>query len=279
MSRSTLYGFAPNSWHPGPDFRATRDERGLTTATQTFRCAKGDFGNPIIQLAFAKGSPIKSLYPQVEDTYANLLVDAVEATDIPGGMTEIAVTFVGRTPTTQEFGVEDEREITYTRNSGLQTRPIIEHPKFIKDTEEVPQERAAIILAYEGKAFQAKYTDAESNIEVVDGVDKVITNITTPRGVFWWKRIILDGWREYEAITSEFTKSGTNDGLLKFSGLKDLGRLNKPPKDPATPRGYIWRLTGATESTSSVDATSYSLTWTMIEDTPKNRELYTADPA
>jgi hypothetical protein len=276
---SYLYGFAPNSWLPGPDFRAVRDERGLTTATQTFRCAKGDFGGPILQLAFSKGTPITTLYPQVEDVYKNLLLDTAEATDNPGGITEIACTFIGRTPTTQEFGVEDEREITFTRNNGLEKKPIFENPKFLSEC--LQTEREAIIMAAEGKASQSWKQRLDSpgaeDIIVWDVLDNEITTINTEKGRFWWKSIVVDGWREYETITSEWTKTGTNVGLLKAEQIDKMGQIDQPEKDPYTPPGYIWRMTGSTESTSSVDANSYSITWTMIEDSVKNRKLFSTE--
>jgi hypothetical protein len=273
---SHLYGFAPNSWLPGPDFRARNDERGLTTATQTFRCAKGDFGNPIVQLAFSKGSPIAGVYPQVEEFYRFLQIDSTEATDVPGGITEISVSFVGRTPTTQEFGVEDEREITFTRNNGLEKKPIIENPKFINEV--ILTERFAIIQAVEGKAFQSwlqlKNNPSAENIIVWDALDNEIATIQSEQGRFWWNAIIKQGWREYETITSEWTKTGTNVGLLKSSDIDKMGQIDQPEKDPYTPKGFIWRMTGSTESTSSIDANSYSITWTMIEDTVKARKLF-----
>jgi hypothetical protein len=273
MSQAILQGIAPNSWIPGPDFRILRDERGLTTASQTYRCRKGDFEGGVMQTAFAKGNPIATIYPAVHALWRYLEIDTAEATNGPGGITEVSVNFKGFRE--GPGGFEFSREITYSRNNGLETKPITEHPKFLREVTN-DQERRAIVLAYEGKAQQASYANA-STLEIVDSLDKVVTIISSAEGTQWWKRIIDQGWREYDEVTSEWTKTGTNAGGLLKSDIAKMGKLDGPPGNPATPDDYTWRMTGSTESRSTGSASSYSITWTLIADTEKNRTLYAAD--
>jgi hypothetical protein len=270
MSKATIYGFAPNSWVPGPDFRVMRDERGLTTGSQTFYCRKGDFAGSVMQTAFAKGNPIATIYPSVDPLYRFLEIDTAEESNQPGGISHIAVAFVGF----RETNAELSREITYTRTSGMEKRPMIEHPDFSKEVES-GAERDVIVLAYEGKAFKASYTSGGADIEVVDSLDKIVGRIYSTEGKKWWRTIIDNGKREYEAVTSEWTKSGTNAGGLRNSDLKNLGKLDRrPPGEPATPEDHTWRLIGATESRSTGSASSYSLTWQLMPETYANISLY-----
>jgi hypothetical protein len=271
MSQAILQGIAPNSWIPGPDFRVLRDERGLTTASQTYRCRKGDFAGGVIQTAFAKGNPIATIYPAVDLLYRFLEIDTAEATDTPGGITEISVNFKGFRE--GPGGTEFSREITFSRNNGLERKPIIEHPKFL---EEVPSdtERAAIVAAYEGRAFK-ETGSSSSTFNVVDSLDKIVGNIYTLNAGKWWRRIIDGGMREYDAITSEWTKTGTNAGGLRKRDIENLGKIDsRPTGEPATPDGYTWRMTGCTESRSTGSASSYSITWTMIEYKYEDIEIY-----
>ena len=270
MSQAILQGIAPNSWIPGPDFRVLRDERGLTTASQTYRCRKGDFAGGVMQTAFAKGNPIATIYPAVHALWRYLEIDTAEVTDGPGGISLISVSFKGFRE--GPGGFEFSREITFSRTNGSERNSIIDFPGFHKDVTD-SLEKAAIVAAFEGKAFQAKYAGA-SELEIVDSLDNVITKITTTGGQKWWRAIINAGWRDYEVITSEWTKSGTNAGGLRKSDLDNMGKIDKPAGNPATPDGYIWRKTGSTESRSTGSASSYSITWTMIEDSEKNRTLY-----
>ena len=270
MSQATIRGLQPNAIIPGPDFVFSRDSTGLVTGSQSFTCRRNDFYGQILQAKFRKGESIAGIYPNVPAALNFLQIDTAECQEQPGGMDKIFVTYVGYWQINAEF---IERETTYTRNNALEERSVLEHPLYLEDVENA-EDRRAIRMGYDGVAKKASKSDG-STYYIVDTVtDEDITEITDANVRYWWDKIVDEGWKTYQAAVSEWTKSRSNAGGLGGSDIANFGKIDSPDGNPATPTGMVWFMSGATESRTLGSGSSWSITWTTIDDNEKNQKLY-----
>lgn len=270
MSAAHIFNLPSNTCLPGPDFVFSRDTTGKVTGSQTFRARRAEFYGQILQAKFRKGTSIKEIYPNILAFLEPLVIDTAECQEQPGGIDEIYVTYTGYLQVDSEM---QERETVYSRNNALEERSVIEHPKFLADITNA-QDLATIIKGYNGLAKKSFRSDG-TTYYIVDVVTDEQINILTDEVVrYWWDKIVDAGWRTYQAATSEWTKSRSNAGGLANSDLLKLGRIDTPDGNPAAPLGVIWFMSGSTEIRTVGTASSWSITWTLIDDNEKNRKLY-----
>lgn len=270
MSLATIRGIARNSWLPGPDFVFQRDTTGKVTGSQTFSANRQDFYGQIMQAAFRKGTKISVVYPQVLAYLHPLEIDTAECQEAPGGIDKIFVTYVGYIQVDSEM---QDRETVYTRNNALEERSIFEHPAFLADVEN-QQDIESIRAGHDGLAKKAKKSDG-TTYYIVDAVtDEEINSLTDEKARYWWDKIVGLGWKTYQAATSEWTKTRTNAGGLQSSDVANMGKIDNPDGDPATPPDMVWFMSGSTESRTVGTSSSTSITWTLIDDNEKNQKLY-----
>jgi hypothetical protein len=273
MSLATVFNLPNNAWIPGPDFVFSRDSTGKVTGSQTFRARRLEFYGQILQAKFRKGTSIKDVYPNVAAFLEPLVIDTAECQEQPGGIDEIYVTYTGYIQVDSEM---QDRETVYSRNNALEERSTMEHPKFLAEVTNA-QDRATILKGYNGlakKSFKSHVT----TYYIVDVVTDEQINILTDSVVrYWWDKIVEEGWKTYQAATSEWTTSRSNAGGLADSDLVKLGKIDTPDGNPAKPPGTVWFMSGSTESRTVGTASSWSITWTLIDDNEKNQKLYGDD--
>jgi hypothetical protein len=270
MSQATIRGIPPNSWIPGPDFVFQRDTTGKVTGSQSFTANRQEFYGQIMQSAFRKGAKINTVYPQVVAFLNPLEIDIAECQEQPGGLDKIFVTYVGYIEVNSEL---QDRETVYSRNNALEERSTMEHPKFLAEVENA-QDIQTIQKGYDGLAKKSFRSDG-STYYIVDAVtDQQINTLTDETVRYWWNKIVEQGWRTYQAATSEWTKTRSNAGGLQNSDIANMGKIDTPDGNPATPPEKVWFMSGSTESRAVGSAASYSITWTLIDDNEKNQKLY-----
>lgn len=273
MSQSTIRGIAPNQIVAGPDLVFSRDSTGLVTATQTYRVRRGDFYGGILQAKFRKGEPIGAIYPQVPAVISFLQIDTAELREQPGGIDEVYVSFVGYWQIESQF---EERETTYTINSALEEKSILLFPKYLEEVTNLRDKRA-ITKGFDGTAKKGFKSTANNYYIIGVVADEPIWEMTSAEGRKWWDFIVEDGVRSFQSPVCEFTMSKSNAGGLPDSQVANLGKLDSPPGNPISVPGKRWFKSGATETRTLGSGASWSVTWTMIDDTPINNTIYAED--
>ena len=263
------YGLASNALTPGKDFRAVKDSTGKWTASMTFTIRRGDYSG--VASSLAKGSLASTIYPDIDPYFANMFIDNHEYAENQGGsgggMDNITVNFVGF-----EEGDEGqtERETIYDQSTSLSEKPTIEHPKFLQVFVDY---REPIVMLYNGSARWEKSSDGEIQIFSITNGNPIKT-LYDEDALKWFNLIIRDGWRTYKVPESEYVETKTDLGGLSDSALEKMGKIDTPPKNPATPPEKIWMLSGATETRSSENPITWTRTWSTIDDNDNNKLLY-----
>ena len=268
-----IHGLNQTSFIPGPDLYLARDAEGKTTATRSFTCLSSSVGIPLIQAKLKKGTPITLLCTDIPPEFASLLVDSSSSQDAPGGMTTVSVNFTGYV---DEGEFESDREITYSLRGVTQMRPIWQHPRFIKAFEDEQAMKMGLVKVCLGEAYAEGATEDPNKWRVYQ--------IPTDEAVFsawvssadrdkWWQSIIVDGDREYDSPTYEWTRATSNAGGLSNDDLAPLGKKDDPPGDPPEPAGQegYWKLSDLSDERTSGQS-SNTLTWRFIEGEPKHYE-------
>ena len=269
-----IHGLTSLSLIPGPDLFLSRDKDGITTATRSFTCLQSAVSTPLIQAKIKKGVAITVLCSDIPADFAALTVESHSAQDAPGGMSTITITFAGYVEG-GEFSYD--REITYSLRGVTQLKPIWQHPDFITAFSSYQYLKAALIKICLGEAYSEGGTEASTNWRVyqIPTDDPMFSAWTgsTERDL-WWNSIVVDGDREYESPTYEWTRSTSNAGGLSAADLAPLGKEDTPPGGPPEPDGVTgwWRLADLGDERTEGQS-SNSLTWRFVEGTPKHYEL------
>lgn len=264
---STIFGTTAGGI-PGPTFKARRDETGKWTASLTIAVKRGDYES--LSGSYRKGTSISAVYPQVQSYFGGMVVTDHEYIEKPGGLDEVVVNFVGAFM--DESGDPDERDYVYDYQVDLAEKPIIEHPKF---AQVYPPNQELLIKYYEGKV---RVVDVETNPnKFVDNYSGQILRDYEPYsgefGTEFYDIIVTKGIRTYLQPMAEYTETVTDSEDL--TGKIDLmGKIDAPPENPPQFDGFIWFMSGATQSKSSDNPITWSRTWTSIEDNEQNNFLY-----
>lgn len=275
--RSTiqLFGLTPNQLVAEADFRATRDEQGAWSGSQSFFCRQGDFSE--IEPRIKAGNAY-SLNTMLKPFWVFLLVKSYESQDEPGGITRVNVQYTGVLPeSTSSF---DSGVTTYQLSGAIAEKDIINHPK-VQKLDDI----TAITALFTGKGVIKKYASGAGagDLQVVNASDTE-DEIGKIYSMTWYEKIFVKGERTYLAPTLEWTKSGTIKGRLskQQSKVEKLGYIDTPDGRPVTPAGRNWLLVGVDEGrtigATEDSASSYSYRW-MLSDPGKewDADIYTPD--
>lgn len=258
MSKATQYGLT--TLIPGPDFRTSVDAEGKWTGSQTFRISSNQAAQAL-QTFVRKGQSANVLNPEIGTAFDFLFVDTVESQDVPGGITEISVSYVGRSQWS-EFA--DDSESTYSLAASMAEIDIIYHPK-VQALD--PAELASIVALFHGKAICKNTGNATGPYVVVsnDLAERDMQDIETTDGKLWFRKIFQKGIRTYQAPSFEWTWNASNQGGLPSATIAKLGYIDSSVRgNPPTPPTVDWLMIGATESRTfgGAEATSsFSITW------------------
>ena len=91
---ATAYGYSASQFKARPDFSARRDGKGGWTGSNSFSMLRETWEN-YGRGAFVKGTPITDLYTELNDYWAFLILDEVEVSNEPGGVTIVRCDWVG----------------------------------------------------------------------------------------------------------------------------------------------------------------------------------------
>jgi hypothetical protein len=268
-----IHGLTIASLIPAPDLFLARDSEGKTTAQRSFTCLKSSVQTATIQSKIKKGTPITSLCSDIPPEFSSLTVESSASRDAPGGMTAIDITFAGYVEE-GEFGLD--REITFSLRGVTQTRPIWQHPKFIDAFDGFDQLKSALVKVCLGEAYAEDATLESNNWRVyqIPTDEPLFTAWTGDEEMDkWWVSITVDGDREYDAPTYEWTRATSNAGGLSSSDIEYLGKKDDPPGNPPEPAGQegYWKLSDLSDERTSGQS-SNTLTWRFIEGKPKHYE-------
>ena len=266
---ANIAGLTAASLVPGPNFVFARDAEGKMTGTREFSTVKGSSSSFLI----AKGVPITSLCNDIPPELSFLLVDSFESRDNPGGITVVSVNFKGA-PEEEEFGFD--REITYSLRGVTQLKPIWQHPKFIAAFDGYDMLKNAMVQMCLASAYAEGQTEDSAKWRVFQmPTDKPLFSAWTgsEERDLWWQSIVIDGDREYESPSYEWTRATTNAGGLSAVDLAPLGKSDNPPGDPPKPSGITgyWRLSDLSDERTEGQS-SNTLTWRFVEGEPKHYE-------
>lgn len=262
---SKVYGLGGGKIVMGPDFTATRDEKGLWKASGEFRVLRSDFERNDVYSKFLQGNSIGAIAGgSLSSAWNFLVIEKVTPTDIPGGITVISVDFTGYTEENWEF--DSDKNKTYTRTGSTVERSIFEHPKFKEDVSGPNPNIATLIkLASEG-TIRARDLGGGALVFVPStGQDTIVGDITDPKEIEWFDEIVIRGNTTYLAPAMEWTESTTGLGKLQSGEFSGLGYIDSSvPGSPAAPPDETWLFTSVTEDIQRQGdgANSYSRTWT-----------------
>ena len=276
MSLANVFGIAPYTWKPGPDFKATVGADSKWVGSQTFTCRKFDFSSTAIRNAFVKGATAPSIYPELGAEWNFLLVDEVSH-EHEGATTKLYVTYKGYSPEWQFDKSADGETGTYSLSGSLTERPIIEHPLVKK----LPYYNW-LVDAYNGKLTRrymgGSPTTPTSSTPVIIakiGSNEWVYTVDDSEFMWWWNYIIDLNNRTWETSSFEWTKSATNKGGLAQETINKLGWIDPAPEgNPPTPTNGFenppilrnWRMSGLTEQMSDTNANapvSFTITWAL----------------
>jgi hypothetical protein len=268
MSAQVL-GINSGSLIPAPNFLIAKDAEGKYTASRDFSALKGSS----VTWAISKGTPISSLCTDLPPEFSFLQVESFESRDAPGGITVVSVSFTGL-PDEEEFGFD--REVTYSLRGVTQMKPIWQHPLFIHDFDGYDMMKNALVQICLATAYAEGQTETSSNWRVYQiPTDEPLFSAWTgsEERDLWWQSIVIDGDREYEAPSYEWTRATTNAGGLSATDLAPLGKSDTPPGSPPEPSGVDgwWRLTDLSDERTEGQS-SNTLTWRFVEGEPKHYE-------
>ncbi len=270
-----IHGLTASSLVPGPDLYLSRDAEGKSTGSRSFTCLKSAVQTAAIQSKIKKGLAITTLCSDLPPEFASLVIESSASRDAPGGITAIDITFAGYV---EEGEFSFDREVTYSLRGVTQMRPIWQHPKFIKAFEGFEPEKTALVKICLGEAYAENAAGDSGQWRAYQiPTDEPLFSawVSDEERDKWWVSITVDGDREYEAPTHEWTRATSNAGGLSGADIGALGRKDTPPGGPPEPDGVEegwWRLADLGDERSSGQS-SNTLTWRFIEGKPKHYEL------
>ena len=268
---ATVYGLASGVLTPRNDFRAVTDTTGRTTASMSFTIRRGDYS--IVRPYLAKGTAISSLYSQGDPYFTTLVVDYHEYEENGGGgnaMDAIRVNFSGFF---ELSAPELEKQKVYDHVTSLGEIPTIRHPKFLLLDQATNSPANGMVRLYNGSA---RWEETSSGVLILDiTTGNEIVTITGGTEMDWFDCIFRRDNRTYKVPVAEYTETQTNLGGLTDSEVSDMGKVDVPPNDPATPPDMLWMMTGASETRSSDSPITWTRTWSTIENTDDTTLLYT----
>jgi hypothetical protein len=155
-------------------------------------------------------------------------------------------------------------------------KPIWQHPLFIHDFDGYDMMKNALVQICLATAYAEGQTETSSNWRVYQiPTDEPLFSAWTgsEERDLWWQSIVIDGDREYEAPSYEWTRATTNAGGLSAVDLAPLGKSDTPPGSPPEPSGVDgwWRLTDLSDERTEGQS-SNTLTWRFVEGEPKHYE-------
>lgn len=268
-----IHGLTSFSLIPAPDLFIARDKEGVTTATRSFTCLKSAVATVAIQSKIKKGTPITSLCSDVPPGFSALLIESNSSQDVPGGLASITIAFAGFV---DEGEFEGEREITYSLRGVTQLRPIYTHPEFIEAFDGFDYLKNAMVQICLATAYAEGMAETSGQWRVyqIPTDDPLFSgwDASAERDA-WWRSIVIDGDREFEAPTYEWTRTTANAGGLSGSDIQTLGRSDEPPGSPPEPDGVTgwWRLADLSDERTEGQSNN-SLTWRFVEGVAKHYE-------
>jgi hypothetical protein len=236
----------------------------------SFTIRRGDYS--LVRPSLAKGTSLSTLYPDGDSYFQSMVIDDHEYGENESGnaMDVIRVSLSG----TFELSVEEiEKQKVYDHTTSLGEIPTIRHPKFLLLDQAVRSPANGMIRLYNG---QARWEEVISGVLIVDiTTGNEIVTITGGTEMDWFDCIFRRDNRTYKVPVAEYTETQTNMGGLTDSEVVDMGMIDAPPNNPATPPNMQWMMTGASETRSSDSPITWTRTWSTIEDTADNTLLYT----
>lgn len=265
-----IYGTANGTWEVEDGFSPMRDTVGKWSASLKCKCKRGQWS--AISANFTKGTYISLIYPDVEEYFENLRVDAVRITEIKGGYYEINVDLLGY----WEGESEDPNEVRYNRNTDLTEIPMYKHPLCVSEAGvAIP----TIVAGYNGTAV--KFPSDDASYTIVDIVtQKPVGWLTDTNHKKWWDFIIEQGNRTYLVPQTTWTMSRTTGAKLGASDYAKFGKIDaSPPGNPTGNTGKTWLYSAVTEDIANIGMNSYTKTWTEIDNSEVNQIVYEGDVA
>ncbi len=281
-----IYNYAPNEIKPAVDFELSRSREGLWTCSQVFTCRYTDYGNVEISDRLKKGTPITDLNFNIPARFSFITLRSQRFQHTPGGITEIHCDFSGAQDDDGYQGPSSDRSVSINYRGIISQAPVIEHPKFLKDTEDNLENRRALVGVYDGKRFVDE-TQSNKNEDGSYITPFIVETATLSGGglftsftaahLAWFELIHTRGVRFYDKPMIEYTVTQTNKGGITQEELDNYGRaVDEPPYNPIVPSWFEtanaedppeawWHFSSITEDRDE-NSSVYSRTYTMRDD-------------
>ena len=268
---ATAYGYSASQFKARPDFSARRDGKGGWTGSNSFSMLRETWEN-YGRGAFVKGTPITDLYTELNDYWAFLILDEVEVSNEPGGVTIVRCDWVGFL----EADYDEAEEAVFTLSGTRVERSILFHPMFQKeviDNVAVDAVDKPLVAAVHAGTFVADPAKQNTfnDYHLRGTVDAAIGKNTTQPEVIKWIRCILEqGIKTFKAPTVQWTVettslTGWKDEDLDHLGLVQYDRDNRPPGNPPMPRFGKWEWMKISMNQTTTDGkTRQSQTWELV---------------
>lgn len=263
---STHYGISAGGWTPQPDFTASRSAEGQWTASQTYVMPLGTWEASAAD-SFTRGTPIPSVFTEIQAKWAFLQIESVEVSRKPGSLVEVRVSFTGFDEAEYPEGDEEE---TYILAGTRVERSILTHPLYIKEVVEYDSGTARFFSqAYD---FGSWAEDTRHSVEgelliyhvPSDGAEFPPNLLTDRIFLKWWDFIFTKGNRTYMAPTLQWTLETANVGGLEAEDVAKLGLVDDPPGNPPQPfNGDFEWIKVSLDDVRARGSSSNSQTWEL----------------
>jgi len=282
---ATAYGIGLQEFKAQPDFTARRDATGAWSASNSFSMLREVWEN-YAQAEFIKGAAITDLYTELTDYWSFLVLDQVEVSNQPGGITIARCEWVGFKP-----GEEDSDDPNETSDSQVYVlsgtraeKSILTHPLYRKEVIEGTadaNQRQAIVGAWNGNwVADTSQTNDKDTYYLQSTLDpSKIVIFTDPLVIKWVRCILEQGIKTFKSVAIQWTVEtasvdGWKDVDLDHLGIVQFNEQNRPPGNPPMPRfgEYEWLKVSMNQTTTN-GKTLQSQTWELVPPGGEHRFL------
>lgn len=237
MSRQpTRFGLPVGNLTFNPDFKATRDDKGLWTGSITFTCRMEDLTN----LLPADGSPCQ------ENGFSFMSLIGLDVANNEGGTATVTCKYSGTV--SPDYGFDDDDNIPFTSSLSVATseEPVETHPRYTTGEGALTSEERVLVSDFKASRLKVNAVDEQNGLvtSLITRIDDSDIGIITVDNPLLQELLgkILKGIVSYIAPRPVYRYNITQTSPPPSTQLNAVGTVGNAQKAPAIDGGRNWLL-------------------------------------
>jgi hypothetical protein len=239
MSRQpTRFGLPQGSLTFNPDFKATKDDKGLWTGSITFTCRMEDVTNLLPE----NGSPCQ------EAGFNFMQLIGLDVANNEGGTATVTCKYSGTVSPDYGFDEDDDANIPYTSSLSVATseEPIETHPRYRTGDNALSSEERVLVSDFKASRLKVNEVNDETGVvtSLITRIDDAEIGIVTVDNPLLQELLgkILKGIVSYVEPRPVYRYNITQKNPPTSSQLNAVGKIGNAQKAPPIGEGRNWLL-------------------------------------